>query len=120
MSGQQWYYTDTPVYPLGGLLLFVVFIVVVIVWVSWFVPYNPWDTYNHFYPSNRGTPFRRPDDPLGNMLAENPKPVPFSAATKPLGGSYNPSWARGSTVGDGDMHQMLMSRITIDGFFKKT
>lgn len=116
MQQQQWYYTDTPVYPLGGLLLFVVFVVVVIVWVSWFVPYNPWGSYYGPYSFSRDIQKRVDEESRTTAVP----PGQSAQATKAMGGSYNPSWARGSTVGDGDMHQMLMSRITIDGFFKKT
>lgn len=39
---------------------------------------------------------------------------------EPLGGVYTPSWSRGQPVGGSDIHNMMMSKVTPDSFFKKT
>lgn len=120
MSTQQLYYTESPVYPLGGLLLFMVFIVAVVVMMSYFLPYTPATLWDSRYFAPNSIDRRETIDPsLVGPVALPPGQVPKSAAARALGSSYNPQWARGGAVGDGDMHQMLMSRITVDGFFKK-
>lgn len=114
------YNPDASAYPLGVMLFFGVCFIVLVIFFSW----AAYSDHMSFGPIDMGIPnnsstYRVPESAKVIEILSTQQFKQAQSASSPLGADLKPPWSKtGCPVRNADIHQAMMSSVTVGSFFK--